>query len=194
MNYACGTIVARSPVIIRHYCRGADCKSCSHDALERRLGRFLNRSCLPLDPNLIVTSFEVSRIIDHAQFRYLRRQIHQRVCYLRSNSNERWATFGLIGVWTGTNVIGIAVGGRKSVLLDMGWRLDHMPLCDVATRMARPSAQTLPLKGVWVTVSPQRTMERPSGSNHPKPSRDIPIYKVRHRTDILGATVGITLC
>ena len=161
MRYACGTIVARHPCVIRHYCRGAHCRSCASDGVERKLGRFLTRSCLPLDPNLIVTSFEVGRIIEHAQFRYLRRQIHQQVCYLRSNSNERWATFGLIGVWTGTNVIGIAVGGRKSVLLDMGWRLDRMPLCDVATRMARPSAQTLPLKSVWVTVSPQRTMERP---------------------------------
>jgi hypothetical protein len=113
-------------------------------------------SGLSLDPDQTVTSFRIDGVIEHAQFRYLRRQIHQRVCYLRSNSNGRWATFGLIGVWNGIDVVGIVQGGRKSMILKMGWRLDHTTLGDVATRMARPSAQTLPLKSVWVTVSPRR--------------------------------------
>jgi hypothetical protein len=162
MHYPCGTIVARHPCVIRHYCRVARCTSCAHDGTERRLGRFCSKTGLSLDPDQTVTSFQLDGTIGHAQFCRLRRRLHQHICYLRSNADWRWHTFGLIGVWTGTGVIGIVQGGRKSVLLDMGWRLDHMALGDVAERMARPSAQTLPLKNVWVTVNPRSTVKRPA--------------------------------
>ena len=160
MSHPCGFIIARSPTLIRHFCRRACCASCAHDGAERRLGRFLTRACLPLDPDSEVTAVAIKGV---HHFPVWRRALHQSACYLRGSPEARWKAFGLIGVWTGDEVIGIIIGGRTSILLEKSdWRIDRMPLGEIGARMAQPSGLTLPLRSVWVTVSSRDSDENES--------------------------------